>query len=140
MLNVLTNMGTANVSIKYGLKGPSSTISNACSTGASAIGEAYRNIQLGEADIMIAGGADEVVNPVCIYASLKYFIIYFTIIMFRMQAMSNKKYENPKEASRPFDKDRSGFILGEGAGILILEVTYSKKYILNTISYFLEGS
>ena len=65
MLNVLTNMGTANVVVKYGLKGPSITTSTACATGASAIGEAFRLIQLDEADVMIAGGSDEVVNPVC---------------------------------------------------------------------------
>lgn len=73
MLNVLTNMGTANLSVKYGLKGPSITTSTACATGSSAIGEAYRIIQLDEADIMIAGGSDEVVNPVCIHAAIKYF-------------------------------------------------------------------
>ena len=71
MLNVLTNMGTANVSVKYAFKGPSGTTSTACSTGASAIGEAFRLIQLDEADVMIAGGSDETVNPVCIYASMK---------------------------------------------------------------------
>lgn len=71
MLNVLTNMGTANISVKYGLKGPCGTSSTACATGATAIGEAFRLIQLDEADLMIAGGSDEVVNPVCIYSSLK---------------------------------------------------------------------
>lgn len=64
-------MGAANLSIKFQLKGPSLTTSNACSTGASAIGEGFKNIQLGEADVMLVGGADEVVNPVCIYSSMK---------------------------------------------------------------------
>ena len=71
MLNLLTNMGTANLSVKYGFKGPFGTASTACSTGATALGEAYRIIHLDEADVMVAGGSDEVVNPVTIYSSLK---------------------------------------------------------------------
>lgn len=71
MLNVLTNMGTANISVKYGFQGPSGTSSTACATGATAIGEAFRLIQLDEADVMVAGGSDEVVNPICVYSAIK---------------------------------------------------------------------
>lgn len=71
MLHTLTNMGTANLSVKYRFKGPTGTSSTACATGASAIGEAFRLIQLDEADVMLAGGSDECVNPITIYAAMK---------------------------------------------------------------------
>lgn len=67
---MLSNMPTANVSIKYNLKGPSATASTACATGASAIGDAFRNIQLGEADVMIAGGSEDAVSPTNLHASI----------------------------------------------------------------------
>ncbi|EAR96536.1 3-oxoacyl-(acyl carrier) synthase II (macronuclear) [Tetrahymena thermophila SB210] len=109
ILQILTNMATANVSLKYQLKGPSGTASTACATGASAIGDAFRNIQFGDAKIMIAGGSEDSLSPTNAYASMK------------LQAMTTKKYDKPEFASRPFDADRSGFVLGEGAGILVLE-------------------
>jgi 3-oxoacyl-[acyl-carrier-protein] synthase II len=86
--------------------------STACATGASAIAESVNLIRLDEADIMIAGGIEEVLNPTIIHACKK------------MKAMGtmDDKYTNADQVSRPFDRDRSGFVLGEGAGILIIEV------------------
>ncbi|CAD8080752.1 unnamed protein product [Paramecium primaurelia] len=109
MLYVLSNMPTALLTIKYKLKGPSSTASTACATGASAIGDSFRKIKYGDADVMIAGGTEDTFNTTAIYASIK------------MQAMSTKIYDDPTRASRPFDEDRSGFLLAEGSGILVLE-------------------
>jgi len=116
MLHVLNNMPTANVTIKYKFMGPSSTNATACSTGASSIGDGFRFIQLGEADVMVVGGTEESVNPTIIYASTK------------MQAMCTKKFNKREETSRPFDAARAGFVLGEGSGILVLEeLEHAKK-------------
>ena len=97
------------MTIKYKILGASSTSSSACATGASAIGDSFRRIKYGESNIMIAGGAEDSFNATAIYSSM------------RMQAMSTKIYDDPAKASRPFDKDRSGFILSEGAGVVVLE-------------------
>ncbi len=104
---MITNMAAGNVSIYYKLKGKSINVVTACATGTNSIGEAYRAIQCGEADVMIAGGTESSVTPIGIggFAALT--------------ALSNS--ENPKRASIPFDKDRDGFIMGEGAGIVVLE-------------------
>ncbi len=91
------------------LKGPSATASTACATGSSAIGDSFRLIQHGDADIIIAGGAEDALNPTNIQASIK------------MQAMTTKIYPSAAESSRPFDDRRSGFVLGEGCGIVVLE-------------------
>ena len=85
------------------------SVSTACASGLSAIVEAFKWIRLGEADVAIAGGTEDVYNPLYLNSSL------------RLQAMSSKVYASASMSSRPFDKDRSGFILGEGSGIVILE-------------------
>ena len=104
---MITNMAAGNVSIYYNLKGKSINVVTACATGTNSIGEAYRSIQCGEADVMIAGGTESSVTPIGIggFAALT--------------ALSNS--EDPKRASIPFDKDRDGFVMGEGAGIVVLE-------------------
>lgn len=104
---MITNMAAGNVSIYFGLKGKSLNIVTACATGTHSIGEAFRTIQYGDADVMIAGGTEAAVCPIGIagFASLT--------------ALSAAT--NPLRASIPFDKDRSGFIMGEGAAIMVLE-------------------
>ncbi len=104
---MITNMAAGNVSIYYNLKGKSINVVTACATGTNSIGEAYRAIQCGGADVMIAGGTESSVTPIGIggFAALT--------------ALSNS--EDPKRASIPFDKDRDGFVMGEGAGIVVLE-------------------
>ncbi len=104
----IINMIAGNLSIMYGLKGPNLAIVTACTTGLHSIGEAGRLIEYGDADVMIAGGAEATVCPLGIggFAS--------------MQALSVRN-DDPATASRPFDKDRDGFVLGEGAGVMVLE-------------------
>lgn len=104
---MISNMAAGNVSILYGLKGKNINVVTACATGTNSIGEAFRSIQYGEADIMVAGGSEAAICPLGIagFSSLT--------------ALSS--CEDPKRCSIPFDKDRSGFVMGEGAGIVILE-------------------
>jgi len=104
----VANMAAGEISIAFGAKGPSKCVVTACATGSNAIGDAFRLIQYGEADAMIAGGSEAYIIPIGI-AGLD-----------RMRAASRRNNE-PEKASRPFDRDRDGFILGEGAGIIILE-------------------
>jgi len=104
----IPNMGLAEVAMAYGARGPSQCVVTACATGGNAIGDAFRHIQYGEADVMIAGGAEAYIRPVGIAG------------LARMGALSTRNDE-PTRASRPFDKDRDGFVMGEGAGSLILE-------------------
>jgi len=104
----IPNMAVGEVSIVFGAKGPSKCVATACATGSHAVGDAFRIIQYGEADAMITGGSDAYIIPIGI-AGLD-----------RMRAISRRNDE-PEKASRPFDKNRDGFILGEGAGILVLE-------------------
>lgn len=104
---VISNMAAGNVSITYGLKGKSLNVATACATGTNSIGEAFRAIQYGDADVMVAGGTEGAVTPLGIagFASLT--------------ALSDST--DPARCSIPFDKDRSGFVMGEGAGIVVLE-------------------
>jgi 3-oxoacyl-[acyl-carrier-protein] synthase II len=102
------NLASGQISIRFGAKGPNSAVSTACATGSHSIGDAFKIIQRGDADIMIAGGAEAVITPLGIGG--------FTA----MKALSTRNNE-PEKASRPFDIDRDGFVMGEGAGILILE-------------------
>ena len=104
----IINMISGNLSIKYGLKGPNLAIVTACTTGLHCIGAAGRMIQYGDADVMIAGGAESSVSPLGIggFASAR--------------ALSSRN-DDPATASRPWDKDRDGFVLGEGAGVMVLE-------------------
>lgn len=104
----IPNMAVAEVSIVFGAKGPSKCVVTACATGTTAIGDSVRLIQHGEADAMIAGGSDAYILPVGV-AGLN-----------KMGALSCRN-DVPEKASRPFDKDRDGFVLGEGGGVLILE-------------------
>ena len=106
--STIVNMAAGHVSIRYGAKGPISATATACATSANAIGDSARIIQHGDADVMIAGGAEAAVTAMSVggFAS--------------MRALSTRN-DDPTHASRPFDKDRDGFVIGEGAGILILE-------------------
>ena len=105
---VLINTAACVVSITHGLKGPLSAPSVACSTGANAIGDAYRVLERGDADIMLAGGAEASVSPLPFAGFCA------------TRAMSSRN-DDPEHASRPFDKDRDGFVMGEGAGVVVLE-------------------
>lgn len=105
---LIVNAASGNVSVKYGLKGPSSAVATACASGNNAIGDAFRMIQTDMADVMITGGSEAALTPM----GLSGFA--------RMNALSTRN-ESPETASRPFDKDRDGFVLSEGAGVVVLE-------------------
>ena len=104
---MISNMAAGNVSIAYGLKGKSLNVVTACATGTHSIGEAYRTIQYGDADVMVAGGTESSITPIGIagFSSL-------TALSFS---------EDPQRASIPFDKDRNGFVMGEGSAVVVLE-------------------
>ncbi len=106
--SLIVNLASGFTSIKYGLQGPNSAVATACATGNHAIGDAARLIALGYADRMLAGGADSVINPLGLGGFAA------------MRALSTRNDE-PERASRPFDKGRDGFVMGEGAGIVVLE-------------------
>jgi len=104
----IINMISGNLSIIYGLKGPNFAVVSACSTGTHSIGEAMRMIQYGDADVMVAGGAESSVSPLAIGG-------------FAASRALSTRNDDPATASRPWDKERDGFVLGEGAGVLVLE-------------------
>lgn len=108
IVSAIVNLAAGQVSIRFGAKGPNSATATACSAGAHAIGDSFKIIQRGDADVMICGGAESAITPMSVagFAS--------------MRALSTRN-DDPQHASRPFERDRDGFVIGEGAGIMILE-------------------
>lgn len=104
---MISNMAAGNVSIAYGLKGKSLNVVTACATGTHSIGEAYRTIQYGDADVMVAGGTESSITPIGIVGFSALTALSFS--------------EDPQRASIPFDKDRNGFVMGEGSAVVVLE-------------------
>jgi 3-oxoacyl-[acyl-carrier-protein] synthase II len=118
----IVNLAAGHVSIRYGARGPNEATATACTTSAHSIGDAFRIIQRGDADAMIAGGAEGAITPMGVggFAAMK--------------ALSTRN-DDPTHASRPFDKDRDGFVVGEGAGILILEeLEFAKRRGANILA------
>jgi len=107
--SALTNLASGQISIRHGLKGPNHSVVTACATGAHAIGDAARMIALGDADVMVAGGAESSVVPIGIAGFLA------------CKALCTAYNDTPEKASRPYDRGHAGFVMGEGAGVMILE-------------------
>lgn len=106
---MIGNMAAGQTSITFQLNGPSSCVVTACATGTNSIGDAFRLIQYGEADVMVAGGTEACISPAAVAGFCA------------MKALCSDRNDVPEKASRPFDKTRSGFVMGEGAGVVILE-------------------
>lgn len=128
----LINLLSGHVAIKYGYTGPNHSVVTACSTGAHAIGDAFRMIKYGDVDVMIAGGAEAPVTPIGVggFAAAK--------------ALSTKYNDNPEIASRPWDQERDGFVMSEGAGVVVLEeyehaIARNAKIYVEIVGYGLTG-
>ena len=105
---VIPNMGAGQISIIYKTRGPNLSTSTACAAGTHAVGEAFRSISRGDSDVVITGGSESVICPLAVGG-------------FNSMKALSRSNENPEKASRPFDKNRNGFIIGKGGGILIME-------------------
>src|SRR3954451_13697416 len=112
--SAIVNLAAGQVSIRHGAKGPNSATATACSAGAHAIGDSYRIIERGDADAMICGGAESAITPMSVAGFAA------------MRALSTRN-DDPTRASRPFERDRDGFVIGEGAGLMILEELESAR-------------
>jgi len=122
---LMVNAASGQISIKYGLRGPNSAVATACASGAHALGDAFRIIQHGQADIMISGGSESAITPMGVSGFAQ------------MRALSRRN-DDPPRASRPFDRDRDGFVMGEGAGIVVLEeLEHARKRGANIYAEFL---
>ena len=115
IVSAIVNLAAGQVSIRFGAKGPNSATATACSAGAHAIGDSFKIIQRGDADLMICGGAESAITPMAVAG------------FSAMRALSTNN-DDPLHASRPFERDRDGFVIGEGAGIMVLEeLEFAKK-------------
>jgi len=129
--SLIVNLAGGNVSIKYGLQGPNTAVATACASGAHAIGDATRLIMFGYADRMLAGGSDSVINQLGVGG------------FGAMRAISTRN-DAPEKASRPFDKDRDGFVMGEGSGVVVLEEyeiakAHGAKIYAEVVGYGMSG-